>query len=735
MVSDNFTSSISGWFRQIACLILQVLLLAGTVSAEYVAEDNFWEKGRITSSYDDLGDRGYGIAVQPDGKIIVAGARSSSSDYDFVLARFLPDGSPDMGFDFDGRLTTHVGRYDDEAFTVDMFADGRIVAAGYSENETDRDFALACYFPDGSPDLSFGDGGVVVNRIGNGHEEIIAVTVDHEDRLLAAGVIEGTRGRVIGVARYFNDGSPDQDFGEGGIRFIGLGDEAVAQGILQQPNGRIIVSGTYAQGEGLSSVLIALHPDGSMDSSFGHDGIAGAPESIAVSEGYGTAADSEGRIYLATAVERNGQLDGVLLRFTPDGQPDFSFHQLGYVTLVAGPEDDVLYDLKLTASGDVVAAGYTTQNGVRRFLVATYSVSSPDDTDGTESQEGDKQPIGISQLKVLAMQHPSGVRPAMRPGLDPVLAEGDDTGTWSLVRNAFQKAYVYIADFLVSPVAASELTVEDSQGRITLQVGKENAEGYAMALTQEGDVVVVGATTDDTGDSMVIAGFAAAGKNAAGPVVGVVDQAIVTGRVTDITRTGAEVAVEISSDLSEVTRSGVVFSTSPGPVLRESSVAGGAEEGSTEEGGKNGSFLSAVGNLNPGTLYYVRAYAIAGGILRYGNEISFRTADSCFIATAAFGTILHPYVRTLRQFRDQYMLKSAIGTEMVYTYYEVSPPIAEYIAGNPLLRGVVRCLLLPVIGLAWLMVELGPFVALLSLGTFFATAYRVFQLRKPAGLR
>ena len=75
--------------------------------------------------------------------------------------------------------------------------------------------------------------------------------------------------------------------------------------------------------------------------------------------------------------------------------------------------------------------------------------------------------------------------------------------------------------------------------------------------------------------------------------------------------------------------------------------------------------------------------------------------DECFIATAAFGSKLQPAVALLRQFRDQCLLTNRLGTKFVNFYYKNSPPIAQFIAGNDTLRGIVRGLLLPFIAIAY----------------------------------
>ena len=198
-------------------------------------DTTFSGDGKLTT---DMGssDRIQSIALQSDSKIVAAG----HSGNDFAIARYNSDGSLDTTFSGDGKLTTDMGSYD-SITSIALQSDSKIVAAGYIGS----DFAIARYNTNGTLDTSFDTDGIVTTDIASSDDGFNSVLLQSDGKIVAAGYTDNAGfSYLMAVARYNTDGSLDSTFNGDGIATTAVGssdDSATAVAI--QTDGNIVIAG------------------------------------------------------------------------------------------------------------------------------------------------------------------------------------------------------------------------------------------------------------------------------------------------------------------------------------------------------------------------------------------------------------------------------------------------------------------------------------------------------------
>ncbi|MBN2612919.1 MAG: T9SS type A sorting domain-containing protein [Bacteroidales bacterium] len=184
------------------------------------------------------------LILQPDGKIVSVGYALTDPKHDFALVRYQSDGSLDTTFGDKGIIITPLSSDADQAMAGAIQKNGKIVAAGYLDIEGDKDFALVRYNTDGSLDNGFGINGIVTTSIGTGNNQGTALIVQPDEKILLAGFSSINSQKDFTVARYDTSGNPDQGFGTGGIVTTDITtSQDYAYDIEMQPDGKIIVAG------------------------------------------------------------------------------------------------------------------------------------------------------------------------------------------------------------------------------------------------------------------------------------------------------------------------------------------------------------------------------------------------------------------------------------------------------------------------------------------------------------
>lgn len=292
-----------------------------------ILDSTFGSGGKVTTDFSGIDDLANAVALQSDGKIIIAGQiQSSATRRDFALARYDANGSLDPTFGAAGRVVTDFFSSFDQAYGLAIQSDGRIVAAGSSlAPSTFYDFALARYDANGNLDPTFGTGGKVTTSVTapGDFDEIRGIVIQSDEKIVAVGsTLSGIGNYDIALARYNSDGSLDSAFGSGGkvvTDFFGLSDHGYDVAI--QFNGKIV-----AVGDCLTTTIQAFgvaryNTDGSLDSTFGSGGKIASDFSGANSHANAAGIQADGRIIAAGSTQIEGSDVFALGRYLGDTPP------------------------------------------------------------------------------------------------------------------------------------------------------------------------------------------------------------------------------------------------------------------------------------------------------------------------------------------------------------------------------------------------------------------------------
>ncbi len=351
--------------RRTSWLALALLTLALGTTAALAAPgdlDNSFDGDGVRTIDFLAGETADAVLVQPDGKIVIGGRSGNTVTDNFVVARLNPDGSSDSSFSGDGAASADFGGAD-RINSVALQADGKIVVAGVTEQSgVPSDVAVARFNPNGTLDTSFdGDGMVTVDYLGAA-DAAEAVLVQPDGKIVLAGY--GSSARCFMLTRLEPNGDTDPSFqgddmidrGSFCVRFGTVLDAARAAAV--QADGKIVVAGTtFADGSNENLAITRIEPDtGLPDRTFNGTGVRtidlGGGDSV-----HSVLVQPNGKILLAgsgTAAE-----NFVVTRLNADGSTDQGFAGNGTLDIDFGGAD-YGYAAALQASGKIVVAGTST---------------------------------------------------------------------------------------------------------------------------------------------------------------------------------------------------------------------------------------------------------------------------------------------------------------------------------------------------------------------------------------
>lgn len=306
-----------------------------------------------------------GIALQNDGKLLAAGYLSGQ----IVLVRYNSNGTLDTSFAANGVLSSNLVA-NAGVNKVLIQPDGKYVVVGSSGSSTFTQY-VARFLPNGTPDSSFGSGGVTTINIADNQTTGISIALQADGKIVTSGAMATLPGipsptNSFLLARLNRDGTPDTTFDGDGLKIIssGINDEhfhGIFMSVAVQSDGRILALG-------YTDVLYRFNADGSLDTSFDGDGrlvVFGAnPETFDLT------VTPSGKITVVGNPSTTTDfplVQYIIARYLPNGSPDTSFSGDGFLSVSPGGSS---YDGGLTVAPDSqgrTVIGGRTSFGATRF--------------------------------------------------------------------------------------------------------------------------------------------------------------------------------------------------------------------------------------------------------------------------------------------------------------------------------------------------------------------------------
>src|SRR5262245_29440265 len=365
MFSTQSYRALPGLRALIPCLVLALSLLPGIATAAPGDLDpSFDGNGLLSSKFGNSEAGALTVFQQADGKLVLAGWGSDRNG--FMVVRVAADGTPDSSFSSDGVASVAFSEFSAMPLAGLQQKDGKLVLAGRCDCAIERgeDIALARFNSDGTLDASFGNGGKVSLDIGGSHDLARGVIQQPDGKLvIAGGSVTGQRYRGV-FARFNVNGALDTSFGTGGMTFVDFGGNSgfgfVFDDVAQELDGKLVaVGGVNDEPDQYDVGIARVSASGALDSSFDGDGVLRVDVNGNIDQAFAVAIQTDEAIVVAgstVASAAESSSRALLLRVKGDGSLDNRFGAGGKAVVDLG-NDAYLSAIVAQADGRLVATG------------------------------------------------------------------------------------------------------------------------------------------------------------------------------------------------------------------------------------------------------------------------------------------------------------------------------------------------------------------------------------------
>ncbi len=345
--------------------------------------DNLFGNGGIVITDIDSSETAYSMAIQPNGKIILAG---KIVNHDFALVRYNNDGTLDNSFGNNGKLITDISGSANLQPAIAIQSDGKILLASRVYMFNGNDIVLIRYNTDGTLDNTFANGGIQTTDIAGNDDGGYSVALQTDGKIVVCGYCVSGANTHVAVIRYNTDGTLDNAFGTGGIQTTACGIVAIGYSVTIQSDGKVVVGGeTMSAFPDRDFLLLRYNTNGTLDNTFGNGGIT-ISLNDSLDSGRSIAIQSDGKILFGgrtKTIDSDFRLDC----YNADGTPDITFGNGGtVVTDISGIESGL--SIAIQGDGKIVMAGQNNNANMYDFVMARYNYTNeaPDGLSSIETQ-------------------------------------------------------------------------------------------------------------------------------------------------------------------------------------------------------------------------------------------------------------------------------------------------------------------------------------------------------------
>lgn len=354
-----------------AILAMAILATSWAMAAPGDLDTSFGTSGKVTTDIaSSSSDGAVDVAVQPDGKVVVAGFTDSGSNRNFCVVRYDFDGDLDPTFGTSGKVTTDIAGMHDFPQALALQSDGKIVVAGYSNTATFPDFSVVRYTANGVLDTTFNSTGIVTTDFGI-DDRAYDVAIQGNGDIVVIGASASGGNSDFAVAQYTSSGALDTAFDTDGKQTVDIAASYdFAYGVALQQDYKIVLVGSAGTGVGTNFGLTRLNANGTVDTAFGTSGRV-VTDFFGDEDAANAAVVQPGGKILVAGHARNGSHDDfALAQYDSNGSPDLLFNLVGRVTHDFSGTNDRARALVIQDQGIAVVAGYANNGMHNEFALA-----------------------------------------------------------------------------------------------------------------------------------------------------------------------------------------------------------------------------------------------------------------------------------------------------------------------------------------------------------------------------